>query len=171
MLPVAEVSHCGAARLRLRLRARRGDTEFFKSAVATLAALPGVTRVTANPVSGSLMIEPGVDPGALAGTGLFEIAAADATARPLTESLAQALLTGNTELKRVTGGHLDFASVALVALVGGAVMQAQKGHLLGPAATLLWYASGLLLATEVVRRTRSAASSPRHDQAARSPRR
>jgi hypothetical protein len=45
----------------------------------------------------------------------------------------------------LSGGNLDLASVGFLTLVGAAVLQLQRGHVLGPASTLLWYASGLLL--------------------------
>lgn len=163
MLPPAEVIHHGMSRLRLRIAAQRGQPEFFQRAVEVLAALSGVDRIEANPDTGSILIMPGIDPVRVAAhaeaAGLFRLGRESQTVRPITEGLAAGFCDINAALKSVSGGHLDLASAAFVALVGAAAVQLRGGHVLGPASTLLWYASGLLLATEAARAARSGARS------------
>lgn len=163
MLPPAEVIHHGATRLRLRIAAQRGRPEFFQRAVEVLATLGDIDRIEANPDTGSILIMPGIDPSRVAAhaesAGLFRLGSASAAVRPITEGLAAGFRDVNGALKSITGGHVDLASAAFVALIGAAAVQLQKGHVLGPASTLLWYASGLLLATEAARAARSDARS------------
>jgi hypothetical protein len=163
MLPLAEVIHHGVSRLRLRIATHRGQPEFFQRVVEGLAALEGLDRIEANPATGSILIMPGIDTARVAAHaeagGLFRVGAASAAVRPITEGLAAGFRDANSALKSISGGHLDLASTAFVGLVGAAAMQLRSGHVLGPASTLLWYAAGLLLMTEVARAAKSGCSS------------
>jgi hypothetical protein len=163
MLPLAEVIHHGVSRLRLRIATHRGQPEFFQRVVEGLVTLEGLDRIEANPDTGSILIMPGIDPARVAAhaesAGLFRLGSASVTVRPITEGLAAGFRDANNALKSISGGRVDLASTAFVALVGAAAVQLRSGHVLGPASTLLWYAAGLLLATEVARAAKSGASS------------
>src|SRR5436309_2534469 len=60
-LPPAEIEHRLAGRMRLRLRAKRGDAGFFRRVEAGLARIPGVRSVRASATTGGVLIEHGGD--------------------------------------------------------------------------------------------------------------
>jgi peptidoglycan/LPS O-acetylase OafA/YrhL len=162
VLPVAQVTHFSPGRLRLRVSARRGQDAFFQRATEVFAQIPTVERIEANPVTGSILLVPGVDPAALGAhaerAGLLRITLEAVGGSPLTEQLAAGFQGVNRGLRRMTGGALDLASVGVVGLLAAAVVQWNRGHVLGPAATLLWYAVGLLLMTDVARAAKAKTS-------------
>jgi hypothetical protein len=124
-----------------------------------LARFPGVDRIEANPATAGILVVPAVDSGALArfaeAEGLFQLSEAGAVPMTITETLAGGFSGLNRELRRVSDGSLDLGSLAFAALVIGAIVQWRKGHVLGPASTLLWYAAGLLLMTRAVKDRRT----------------
>jgi hypothetical protein len=150
MLPAAHLIHRTHERMRLRIPARRGQVPYFEQLVAGLAGLPGIDRIETNPATGSILLSPAVDVAPLAQhaerAGLFVLATDTiAAAVPLATGLARSFQGVNLQIRQLSGGNLDLASVGFLTLVGAAVLQLQRGHVLGPASTLLWYASGLLL--------------------------
>ena len=65
MLPYAEITHNSPGRLRLRIRAQRGRADYFAGIEEKLVQCPGIERVVANPVTGSVLLEPANDLAAL----------------------------------------------------------------------------------------------------------
>jgi hypothetical protein len=55
-LPIATIVHAMRGRARLRLADMRGDEKFFAEASETLAAIPGVVKVVAAPLTGGLLV-------------------------------------------------------------------------------------------------------------------
>lgn len=153
MLPQAQVSHQSPWRLRLRIPSQRGQMEYFNKVAQQLMQCPGVERVEANPLTASILVLPGIGTAELAKYAktkrLFQFAAQDSLSPPVTEMLAANFRGLNQELRRLSGGVVDIGTLAFAALVTGAIIQWQKGHILGPASTLFWYAAGLLLMTRV----------------------
>lgn len=49
--------HSTPGRMRIRVPERRGDEEFARAVEHALGAVDGITRVTANPVTGSFLIQ------------------------------------------------------------------------------------------------------------------
>jgi hypothetical protein len=149
MLPPAHLIHHTRARMRLRVPSRRGQTAYFEQLVAELAGFPGIDRIETNPVTGSVLLSPAVEVAPLAQhaehAGLFVLSDLTAVTAPLATGLARGFQGLNVQLRQLSGGNLDLASLGFLTLVGAAVVQLQRGHVLGPASTLLWYASGLLL--------------------------
>jgi len=162
MLPRAHVSHRSAARTRIRVPSRRGDEAYFRQASQQLARCPGVERVEANPVTAGILVVPAVSAPALMQFAeteeLFLLDAAEAAPMTLTESLAAEFGGVNRQLRQMSGGVIDLGTLGFVALVTAAIVQWQKGHVLGPTSTLLWYASGLLLMTTRAGRSKKAES-------------
>jgi hypothetical protein len=151
MLPHAEITHASPGRLRLRIRARRGRADYFAGIEEKLAQCPGVERVVTNPVTASVLLEPGIDLAALGAftqaQQLFQLAERPVLLAPLTQQVAERLADLNGELRRLSGGGLDLGALGFLGLVTLAAVQWQRGHVLGPASTLLWSATGLLLRT------------------------
>ncbi|HYA38446.1 MAG TPA: hypothetical protein VEI74_09300 [Candidatus Methylomirabilis sp.] len=151
MLPQAHVSHRSAARVRIRVPSRRGDATYFRQVSQQLARCPGVERVEANPVTAGILLIPAVSAETLMrfveSERLFVLDENGVASKTLTETLATEFGGLNQALRRMSEGTVDIGTLAFAALVTGAIVQWQKGHVLGPASTLLWYAAGLLLMT------------------------
>ncbi|HJW81415.1 MAG TPA: hypothetical protein VJ396_04140 [Acidiferrobacterales bacterium] len=148
MLPHAEITHNSPGRLRLRIRARRGHADYFAGIEEKLVQCPGIERVVTNPVTGSVLLEPAIDLAALVAftqaQQLFQLAQTPALMAPLTQQVAEHFADLNGELRRFSGGGIDLGALGFIGMVTLAAVQLQRGHVLGPASTLLWYAAGLL---------------------------
>lgn len=148
MLPHAEITHNSPGRLRLRIRAQRGRADYFAGIEEKLVQCPGVERVATNPVTGSVLLEPANDLAALVAFTqahqLFLLAQAPTLMPPLTHQVAERFGALNGELRRLSGGGIDFGALGFIGLVTLAAVQFQRGHVLGPASTLIWSAISLL---------------------------
>lgn len=153
------MSHQSPGRLRLRIPSQRGQVPFFDKAAQQLAQCPGVERIEANPLTASILVVPGISTAELANYAeskrLFQFAEPESLSPPVTEMLAVSFRGLNQELRRLSGGMVDIGTLAFAALVTGAIIQWQKGHILGPTSTLFWYAAGLLLMTTRAGRTKN----------------
>ncbi len=145
-LPMAEVEHRILGRMRLRVRACRGDAEFFERVASSLGRQAGIRAVRVNSGTGSILIEhDGREEAVLAGAksrNLFE------AAPPLRQAVAV----------RAAGPHLPSAgakassplNVAAVGLAGAGVLQLARGQVVGSASENLWNAYGLYAVTRQV---------------------
>lgn len=143
LLPEAQVVHRVSGRMRLRISGKRDDTAYFSSLVERMSACPGVTLATANPVTGSLVIQHEVP---------FEMIISHAQAErlfrlveslppaKLSNQVAQGLDETSRNLEKVSGGQVDFDGLLFVGLTGLAIHQAIAGNIMAPAVTLVWYA-------------------------------
>lgn len=145
--PEARVVHRLPGRVRLRVPARRGDRDWFSSAVVELAMARGVLSARADPRLASLLIHHDGPLEAIAAAaerhGLFRLL--DLAPRP--ESLLGGMrgeaAAWNAGLRRAAG-DADLASLAFLGLCLSALWQLARGQILPPAATLAWYAAYLL---------------------------
>jgi hypothetical protein len=134
-------------RVRLRIDGRRGDRAWFDALALELALLDGIRAVDANPLTAGLLIhhdgplERLLDE--LAGRGLVRVESLEPREVPLPRRLGERLAVVDAGLRRATAGELDLRAAAVLALLGLALVQAARGQLVGPAASLLWYASSL----------------------------
>jgi hypothetical protein len=139
----AEVEHRIPGRLRMRVRAKRGDAGFFQRVEAALARVSGVRSVRANPQTGSILVEHGGDERAvLAATrdqGLV-------TAEPANQSLAvfHAGASWSGGVAPVPSSPFDLAALGLAT---AGLMQLARGQVVGSAAENLWNAYGLYAVT------------------------
>lgn len=153
-LPRAHLSHSAPGRARLKIVDRRKDARFFAEAAERMLGAPGVERVEANPLTGSMLL---VHSGELGPVlefareqGVFALAGPEA-APPLAHRLYGDIQAMNRALSRGTGGQIDLNMAVLMLFVVASVVQFFRGQVFGPSSTLLWYASTLLA-------TRAAAS-------------
>lgn len=132
MTPIATIQHQIPGRLRLRIPARRGDVSFFHGIVQALSKLPGVEKLDAIPLTGSIIIRHSGSAQAIVAAateqGLFEIGPEDpkkspapSTRRPPYSGLGGTTATG---------------------LSGLALFQVARGQLTGNAAENFWNAYG-----------------------------
>jgi len=83
---------------------------------------------------------------ALEGEGWLRAVEGPPPVTPVAESVAATLAGLDREVRARAAGALDLWSVAFFVLLALALRQVVKGHVLAPAATLLWYAIGAFVA-------------------------
>lgn len=150
MTPRAHIVHQTRNRVRLRIREKRQDPEYFEEVRERLASVTGVSEVRVNSNTGSIvLLHPRksfeeIAPG-LQQPDLFEFFAGP---EPEISALAK-LQTGMTKLNQVinqgTAGVADLKTVAVIVLVALAIRQIRRGSLIGPALPLLWSALDIAL--------------------------
>lgn len=150
--PLAVVVHRAPGRLRLRVPARRGDTDFLGKIGNALRERPGVSAVEVNPLTGSLLVRFTGDErqllAAVPAIGLrlgdiVEAAAEEAeahraatpTGSPI-DRMADTLDDIDAELQRSSEGRMDLPSATLLYLVGAGFVQLLRGRVLPSAHTL-----------------------------------
>jgi hypothetical protein len=146
MTAIAYIHHQVPGRLRIRVPAQRGDVEYFATVVRHLATVPGVERLEANHRTASVLVVH--DHGAAAQQilhdaqqrGLFTVHGAPGKTLTAAEKAGLGLQGLDTGLRNITRGDLDVRSLVLGAFVTMGVVQLTRGHVMGPAVTLFWYA-------------------------------
>jgi hypothetical protein len=142
LVPVHET----AGRLRLRL-----DGDASPEAVAaladSLARIPGVRHVVVRPNTGSVILTLDL-PSAEVRAAIASSGAARLVAPPKRPPVGQVLALGamraDMEVRARSGDALDLRTALALALVGGAVIQAARGRVAGPATTLALEALALI---------------------------
>ena len=143
MLPEAYIVHQLAGRVRLRIKEKRQDPDYFAEACSRIDTLDGVTGVSANPNTGSLLLSHPDLPFAelaaqLKGLGLFEIVVAPATPhRSALQPVLSSFTMINEELAVGSSGSIDLRTLAVISLLGIALYQLYRGNVIGPAIPML----------------------------------
>jgi len=141
----AHLHHRVPGRMRLRIPQRRGDLEYFTTLARELAQVAGVTRVECNPRTASVLVLHASDAAdailaQARARNLFEVADARAESATLAQHAGAGLRTLDGKLRSVTRGDIDMNSLILGGFVTMGVVQLYRGHIVGPAVTLFWYA-------------------------------
>jgi hypothetical protein len=152
MLPEAAIVHSLPGRTRVRVEERRHDAVYFAHVAEQLRQCPSVVDVTVTPVTGSVLIlHEGTDRDTIAGYAkafeLFDLVLPAARA-PEAELLPDQIVLERLHrvdrwMRQQSDGGADLRSMALIALLAGAVWQLARGQVLPAGATLLWYALAL----------------------------
>lgn len=145
MLPRARILHSLPGRTRLGLPEGKGDQALLDSVVAGLVVVPGVTRATRNPATGTVLVlhteSIATITGRAVAAGLFTLMPPEHVSRANVQQRASEGLGRLSQgLEAVTGGELDLNGVLVVAFTLLAIQQALEGQVVVPAATALWYA-------------------------------
>lgn len=145
MLPDAYVCHQLTGRVRVKVADKRGELTYFSRACRELSTVTGVVAVSANPVTGSIVVN-GVSLRTLAEEAqareLFRLVGAEnGTVRAQTR---RSLERVSDDLARISGGAWNFDDALFLALIGFAVHEAVNGRFAAPAVTLAWYAFNTL---------------------------
>lgn len=144
----ARIVHRLPGRVRLKIDQRRYDAAWFEALALELALVEGIRTVEVNPRTASLLLfhdgplEPVLD--ALAARGLVRLESLEPREIPLTRRLRERAGRLDARLRQATAGELDLQGAALLGLLFLALVQALRGHVAGPAVSLLWYASNLV---------------------------
>ncbi len=145
--PLAHVVHETRGRTRVRVRSKRHDPEYFEHARATLTECADVESVSANPITGSLLIlHDSTTENILRlaqEQGLFvteKTTEHDAALNPLQRRVAHF----DEVLQERSDGRWGLKTLAFYGLLGAAVYQAYRGHVLPAAEALFQQALNLL---------------------------
>jgi len=154
MIPVAHVAHMVAGRVRIKVPSRRGDVDYFTGLYEELLDYPALVDVRVNPGTGSIIVKH--DAPTLESLKsfaeemqLFTLEGIDYKPEVLLERASVSLSGIDEGIKKFTGGDIDFRSVVFIILLGIAIKQLTRGHVVGPASTLIWQALGLILSTRI----------------------
>lgn len=156
--PFAYIKHQLPGRVRLKIPQKKGDFHYFDRIAESLAGCTGITRLQLNPPAGSILICHDIETHFLnisefaQTNGLFTIIeqpeeeAFTIPYLPIPMLASTGLNRFDESLMDFSRGRLDGRSLLFLGLIGLAVRQITKGHILGPASTLLWYAFSVLKA-------------------------
>lgn len=146
MLPNAYITHATQGRVRIKIPAKKGDSAYFASLrdkLAALSELPGIQRIEANPLTGSILVLHTLDPDAIDLGLVAQYSEFNQLFRLQQPSVKQTPVPGNKASGRV-GGEIDPKLLAILGFVGVAIIQLKRGHIMMPAITALWYAYSLI---------------------------
>jgi hypothetical protein len=151
MLPVAHLDHTTIGRARIRIPSKRGEIPYFMLLKQQLFNCPGVSGLETNPLTGSVLIIHAAGIGVIAEyaekNGLFRLNTVNPGRFPVITEIASNLRVIDKGVNTLSGGGLDIASLAFLGLIGMAIAQMRKGHIMPPGITLLWYAVSIMLMT------------------------
>jgi hypothetical protein len=156
--PSAYIKHQLPGRVRLKIPQKRGDFGYFDRIAELFTGCPGITQLQLNPPAASILICHEIEIDFLNFTefaqanGLFTIVEQPYEETftipylPIPKLTSTGLNRIDESLMDLSQGRLDGRSLLFLSLIGLAVRQMAKGHIMGPASTLLWYAFSVLKA-------------------------
>ena len=156
MRPRAYVVHHVHGRVRFRVPAERANHPFFAELVRRMRQLPSVKAVTADPVTGSVLVThdghlPDLVSAAL-GSDLGEFVDVVMGLPPVARRLRAEITTIDHGIREASDGELDLGTLVSLGLFALAAVQLVRGPHRAGAVSLGWYATELL--------RRSAAEAP-----------
>lgn len=141
MLPEARLVHRLPGRLRFKFDRLRAAEQLLAVA-EKMQGCPGIRSVTANPLTGSLLILHDTCEADIMhyaeSQSLFSVRPLGAA--PTRPDAAAGLRALNQGLRQVTNGSVDLDGFLVLVLTGLAIQQAIEGNIMVPAAALLWNA-------------------------------
>lgn len=154
--PSAYIKHQLPGRVRLKIPQKRGDFRYFDRIAELFTDCPGITQLQLNPPAASILICHGTETDFLniaefaQTNGLFTIIEQPEEETfsiprlPIPKLTSTVLNRLDESLMDFSQGRLDGRSLLFLSLIGLAIRQMTKGHIMGPASSLLWYAFRLL---------------------------
>lgn len=149
-LPEARIRHQVTHRLRIQIVSRKGDARYFAKGVKSLSRMGNFTHLSANPLTGSILIvHPKLDAAAIgtyaAERGLFRLEVEKTAPLPLMQRLVGPVSVLDRSIHTVTKGYVDLPGAVFIGLLGTGIYQLIRGRLTAPPwYTALWYAFGLV---------------------------
>ncbi|MCP3868781.1 MAG: heavy-metal-associated domain-containing protein [Gammaproteobacteria bacterium] len=150
MTPRAQIVHQVTGRVRMVVKSRRRNEEYFESVREQLSALEGVEGVKVNQVTGSVTVSHPDTPYSeivtgLGSTGLFEIGGTEEEAVNLLTPFRAKVGRIDHAIARGTWGVLNLRTLTLAGAVGFSIRQYKRGKILGPAVMMVWTAADMLV--------------------------
>ena len=157
--PEAQIGHMMPGRLRLKIPARKGDSNYLGAVVKELASVPGIEKVSMNPDTASILIIHKLEMGELkknlTSSDYFRLAQLP---EAQTAKLGPGSLHGDvkrcfsgvsSEIERLTGRTLNVSEMAFLGLLGAGTLQIGSGNLTAiPWYTAFWYALNIFLKSD-----------------------
>ena len=145
--PTGECVHCSAGRLRIRIKEKRGDADFFETVRKALASRFPKAQVTVNPDTASVLSLGVHDRDDLAEAArdedLFDLELPGPHV-PVAQAVQETFKEANLSVKRTTRGELDLPTLVFLILVGSGIVQILRGNVGAPPwYTAFWYALGV----------------------------
>jgi hypothetical protein len=149
MLPCAYVVHQIPGRVRLRIREKCKDSQYFEELRRRLGSLSGVDEIRINSITGTILLLHSEQPYAqvadqLRQLRLFEITEGAESGTSALARLSSALATVDKAIAGSSGGSVDLRTLAYIGLMAFTVRQIIRGQVLGPALPMLWQALSLV---------------------------
>lgn len=149
MLPAAHIVHQLRGRLRLRVREKCQDQEFFDEVRECLSGLSTITEVKINSTTGSVLL---LHPEAtcleveaqLRELQLFDLTDAPEPQAPALSPVLSGLSGINQALSSGSAGSTDLRTVAFVGVMALVLRQILRGQIIGPALPMVVMALNLL---------------------------
>jgi hypothetical protein len=154
--PSAYIKHQLPGRVRLKIPQKRGDFRYFDRIAELFTGYKGITQLQLNPPAASILICHAtkidfLNIAEFAQTnGLFTIIEQPEEETfsiphlPIAKLASTGLSRLDESLMDFSQGRLDGRTLLIMALIGLAGRQMSRGHVLGAASSLLWYAFRLL---------------------------
>lgn len=143
---LAQVCHSTPIRTRLAILSQKGDRDFFARISHSLQDCPGVSAVETNALTGSVVMHHRGEqlPNILKHLNALSTVHLNLRLQPAVEPLARVfnkrlqlgLRHADRSLREMSGGQIDFATVAVTGLTGLALLQMLRGMLLPAGLTL-----------------------------------
>ncbi len=153
----AYIKHQLPGRVRLKIPQKRGDFCYFDQLAELFTGSPGgINQLQLNPPAASILIchETKIDflniTEFAQKNGLFTIIEQPEEETfsipylPIPKFTSKGINRVDESLMDFSQGMFDGHSLLILALIGLAIRQTAKGHIMRPASTLLWYAFSLL---------------------------
>ena len=157
----AQITHITPGRIRFKVPAKRRDSSFFEELQIDCSSLDGVEHVTANAITGSVLLlcdntkqdlliariknHPMLDFGSKAHqAGKSSMTLTANEQRTAAQEASSTFASLDATLKEFSFGFLDLRSVLFISFIMFATRQLTQGAVFGNAITLFWYAIQLL---------------------------
>ena len=149
MMPNAHIVHQARGRIRLQVREKCKDPDYFEAISKQLEGLPGIDEVRTNPTTGSIILLHSLENNTellerLPQLALFEITACHKQDASAFTPLRSGLNGIEQLLRNGTAGSVDLKTVAFIGVMGLTLHQIMRGQVLGPALPMLWNAFSLI---------------------------
>ena len=137
------------SRVRLRVPEMRQETGFFENAYNWITDIDGVSAVSVNDVTGSIMVQHPEQPfeelaPELEALELFELVTAPPPVTPARDILNSGVNELDRMINKGSSGGLDLATLTFTAVFGTAMHQIAKGNYTGPGIPLILSGISLL---------------------------
>jgi hypothetical protein len=149
MLPEARIGHRTSRRVRLKVPSQKGRSDYFARLQQELSREKKLGKVEVNPLTASVLIhECSVDIEAIAeygeSHGLFQLQTEEEEPVPISRRVVEPLGSLSERIRAFSGGTLDLAGVAFLALLFIGGYQIARGEFRAPPwYTAFWYALGV----------------------------
>jgi len=145
-LPVdAYIGHSSPGRLRVKIPSKKGDAPFFNTLQALFAGLPGLQSISANPLTGSLLIMHSLDEATvkdiLQSYNLSSATDDNKAPSAVHGEIATIFQGWDRQVKNFSHGALNLKAIVAITLVSAAIYQISRGKFIAlPWHSALWYA-------------------------------